>query len=156
MDTNNQHHVLEEFIRIFPFLLVLFKCRQDFPSLFSQLSLAVLDPLFSSLHLLWDGRSQGKGDAEEGTLYLPWFPLLPSLSLTCPFLAWWGRGGRLSQRCLSAEGLWGMAWLFLLHATRGGITRGRVIFLPDTSSVTRKMNFCPACMWCGPAELLSV
>lgn len=88
MDTHNQCYVLEEFIRIFSLLLVLFKYQQDFPSLLSQLSLSMLDPLFSSLHALWD--------AEEGTLYLPWFPLLPSLPLTCPFLAWWDLGRRLS------------------------------------------------------------
>lgn len=81
------------------------------------------------------------------------FPPSPRLGFSFPGGTW---AVDFPRGVFSAGGLLGMTGLFLLHATWGDITRARVIFLPDTSSLTWKMNFCPACMWCCPFELFSV
>lgn len=81
------------------------------------------------------------------------FPRCPWLVLSFPGVTW---AVNSPKAVSSAEGLSGMAWLFLLRATWADITGGRVIFLPNTSSLTWKMNFCPTYMWYCPVELFSV
>lgn len=155
MDTHNTAY-LSNSSEYFLSLLVLFTASERlscsaFPTLHehARYSLFLSRDICSGIEVKERGCWRSHPNISPGFL----FPRYPWLVLSFPGGTW---AVNSPKDVSSAEGLSGMALLFLLRATWADITGGWVIFLPNTSSLTWKMNFCPTHMWYCPVELFSV